>query len=61
MTTQNTTSTATATATDFELLDGTLSVSATRPLITVRRGEVIVITRAVGAMLGDKLSHFQLA
>jgi len=64
MTTENTTATATAataTATGFEFFEGTLSVSATRPQITIRRGGVIVITRAVAVMLGDKLSHVQLA
>ena len=61
-TTQNTTpTTATTTATDFEFFEGTLSVSSSRPLITIRRGGVLVITRAVGVMLGDKLSHVQLA
>ena len=64
MTTQttNTTSTAaTSTATDFEFFEGSLSVSAARPQITIRKGGVIVISRAVAVMLGDKLSHVQLA
>ena len=61
--TTNTTETTTANtnAAGFEFFEGTLSVSATRPQITIRRGGVIVITRAVAVMLGDKLSHVQLA
>ena len=61
--TTNTTETANANtnAAGFEFFEGTLSVSATRPQITIRRGGVIVITRAVAVMLGDKLSHVQLA
>lgn len=65
MTTQTTNTTSTAstapTATDFEFFEGNLSVSAARPQITIRKGGVIVISRAVAVMLGDKLSHVQLA
>lgn len=64
MTTQtNTASTATApsTATDFEFFEGSRSVSAARPQITIRKGGVIIISRAVAVMLGEKLSHVQLA
>ena len=62
MTTQNTNTTlTTATTADFEFFEGTRSVSAARPQITIRRGGVIVISRAVAVMLGDKLSHVQLA
>jgi hypothetical protein len=61
--TTSTTSTATTVspATDFEFFEGSLSVSAARPQITIRKGGVIVISRAVAVMLGDKLSHVQLA
>jgi len=64
MTTQTTATTAAATAstvTDFEFFEGGISVNSTRPQITLRRGGVIVITRAVAVMLGDAFTHIQLA
>ncbi len=55
------TDTTTTTASDFEFFEGTLSVSSARPQITIRKGGIIVISRAVAVMLGDKLTHVQLA
>ncbi len=61
MTTQTTNTATTDAATEFEFFEGGISVSSTRPQITLRRGGVIVITRAAAVMLGDAFTHVQLA
>ena len=56
--------TATATAApSFNFFEGNVSVSATVPQITVRKGGLIVLTRAAADMLrdGDQVTHVQLA
>ena len=60
MTTSNTTDTQTA-APDFEFFQGKLTESRTLPQITVRRGGLIVLTRAAVDMLGEGTTHVQLA
>ena len=50
-----------AAAPSFEFFEGNLSVSSSRPQITVRRGGLMVLTQAAVAMLGDGVSHVQLA
>ena len=54
-------STTTATTPNFEFFQGTLSESSTRPQITVRRGGLMVISRAAADLLGDSVTHVQLA
>lgn len=51
----------TATTPNFEFFQGTLSESSTRPQITVRRGGLMVISRAAADLLGDSVTHVQLA
>ena len=56
--------TATTTHTDtptFEFFQGSASESRSTPQITVRRGGLLVITHAAAALLGDDVSHVQLA
>ena len=59
MATQTSTQTATET-TGFEFFEGAQSESGTRPQITVRRGGLMVLTRATVDMLGDDVEHVQL-
>ena len=51
----------TDTPSTFEFFQGTLSESSTSPRITVRRGGLMVITRAAVDLLGDEVSRVQLA
>lgn len=51
----------TDTTSTFEFFQGTLSESSTLPRITVRRGGLMVITRAAVDLLGDEVSRVQLA
>ena len=60
-TTATTAATTNTTTPNFEFFQGTLSESSTRPQITVRRGGLMVITRAAVDMLGDAVTHVQLA
>ena len=46
---------------DFEFFQGGASESRTRPRITIRRGGLMVITAAAAEMLGDDVTHVQLA
>ena len=46
---------------DFEFFQGGASESRTRPRITIRRGGLMVITKAAADMLGDDVTHIQLA
>ena len=48
-------------ADDFEFFQGGASESRTRPRITIRRGGLMVITKAAADMLGDDVTHIQLA
>ena len=57
----NATATTNTATPNFEFFQGTLSESSTRPQITVRRGGLMVITRAAVDMLGDAVTHVQLA
>ncbi|MEM9598050.1 MAG: hypothetical protein AAGD06_27550 [Acidobacteriota bacterium] len=52
--------TAAPSATDFEFFEGAQSESTARPQITVRRGGLIVLTRAAVDLLGDDVEHVQL-
>jgi hypothetical protein len=57
-----TTDTATTPATpDFEFFQGNLSESRTRPQITVRKGGLMVLSRAAIELLGEGVTHVQLA
>ena len=51
----------TDTTSTFEFFQGTLSESSTSPRVTVRRGGLMVITRAAVDLLGDDVSRVQLA
>ena len=52
----------TTTATpDFEFFQGTTSESRTLPRITIRKGGLLVLTQAAAKMLGDEVTHIQLA
>ncbi|MEM9598903.1 MAG: hypothetical protein AAGD06_31840 [Acidobacteriota bacterium] len=55
-----TTKTEASTATDFEFFEGAQSESTARPQITVRRGGLIVLTRAAVDLLGDDVEYVQL-
>ena len=46
---------------DFEFFQGTLSESRTLPQVTVRKGGLMVLTRAAVDLLGDDITHVQLA
>ena len=48
-------------ADDFEFFQGGASESRARPRITIRRGGLMVITKAAADMLGDDATHIQLA
>ena len=45
----------------FEFFQGTLSESTATARVTVRRGGLMVISRAAVDMLGDDVTHVQLA
>ena len=47
--------------TGFEFFQGNATESRTRPQITVRRGGLMVLTRAAVDLLGDDVTHVQLA
>ncbi len=44
----------------FQFYEGTKSDSATTPKITVRRGGVLILTKAAVDMLGDDVTHVQI-
>ena len=48
-------------APDFEFFQGNLSESRTLPQVTVRKGGLMVLTRAAVDLLGDDVTHVQLA
>ena len=52
---------ATAITPSFEFFQGVATESASKPRITVRRGGLMVITKAAADMLGDDADHIQLA
>lgn len=45
----------------FEFFQGNLSESCSRPQITIRRGGLMVLTRAAAEMLGEGIKKVQLA
>ena len=45
----------------FEFFQGVATESASKPRITVRRGGLMVITKAAADMLGEGADHIQLA
>ena len=45
----------------FEFYEGNLSESSATPRITIRRGGLMVVSRAAAEMLGDDVSHIQFA
>ena len=51
----------TTTTPTFEFFEGNLSESSAKPQVTVRKGGLMVVTRAAVDMLGDEVSHVQLA
>ena len=51
---------ATTNTTDFVFFEGNQSESGSRAQITVRRGGLMVLTRAAVDMLGDEVEHVQL-
>ena len=51
----------TAITPSFEFFQGAASESASKPRITVRRGGLMVITKAAADMLGEGVDHIQLA
>ena len=59
--TTTTASTITPATADFIFFEGTASVNAVRPRITVRRGGLLILTAAAVAMLGEKVDAVQLA
>ena len=61
MTTTQNTNTAAASTPNFQFFEGTLSENNSTPRITVRRGGLIVITRAAVDMMGSDVAHVQLA
>ena len=44
----------------FQFYEGTTSDSATTPKITVRKGGVLILTKAAVDMLGDDVKHVQI-
>ncbi|MEM8931693.1 MAG: hypothetical protein AAGE94_11000, partial [Acidobacteriota bacterium] len=46
---------------DFDFFEGTATESTSRARITVRRGGLMVITKAAVDLLGDEVEHVQLA
>ena len=51
----------TASTPSFEFFEGNVSESGNTPRITIRRGGLMVVTRAAAEMLGDDVSHIQFA
>ena len=51
----------TLSVTGFEFFQGNATESRTRPQITVRRGGLMVLTRAAVDLLGNDVTHVQLA
>ena len=45
----------------FQFFQGNLSVSAGRPTITLRKGGLIVLSKATVDLLGEEVAHVQLA
>ena len=45
----------------FEFFQGTLSESTATARVTVRRGGLVVVSRAAADMIGDGVTHVQLA
>jgi hypothetical protein len=60
-TAQTTTTQTTTTVADFNFFEGVTSESSSRPQITIRKGGLLVLTRAAVAMLGDDVDRVQLA
>ena len=56
-----TTADATTITPSFEFFEGIVSERASKPRITVRRGGLVVITRAAAELLGDAVELVQLA
>ncbi len=44
----------------FQFYEGTTTDSATTPKITVRKGGVLILTKAAVEMLGDDVTHVQI-
>ncbi len=47
-------------STDFEFYEGPTTDSTSHPRITVRRGGLMVLTRAAALMLGEGATHVQI-
>ena len=57
------TATSTTAAPSFQFFEGNVSISSAVPQITVRKGGLVVLTKAAADMLndGDTVTHIQLA
>ena len=51
----------TTTTPSYESFEGNLSESSAKPQVTIRKGGLMVVPRAAVDMLGDEVTHAQLA